>query len=108
MGVFSPEQEIGLDARTARTEGLARTAAQLVEYFAGQRVAFDLPLGPRGTGFQERVWRALETIPFAQTRSYGDLARLIGRPSASRAVGHGRAGLMRRGPAVGYRLESGA
>ena len=48
---------------------------------------FDLPLAPRGTGFQQRVWRALAKIPFGETRSYGELARAIGRPSASRAVG---------------------
>ncbi|MEO8707036.1 MAG: methylated-DNA--[protein]-cysteine S-methyltransferase [Kofleriaceae bacterium] len=48
---------------------------------------FDLPLAPRGSGFQELVWRALVAIPFGETRSYGELARAIGRPAASRAVG---------------------
>lgn len=66
---------------------LALAARQLDEYFAGERREFDLPLAPRGTGFQERVWRALLAIPFGVTRSYGELARTIGRPSASRAVG---------------------
>ncbi|HEY1557915.1 MAG TPA: methylated-DNA--[protein]-cysteine S-methyltransferase [Kofleriaceae bacterium] len=66
---------------------LARAAAQLDEYFAGARRVFDLPLAPRGTAFQQRVWRALLAIPFRTTCSYGELARAIGRPAASRAVG---------------------
>jgi methylated-DNA-[protein]-cysteine S-methyltransferase len=66
---------------------LARAAAQLAEYFAGQRRDFDLPLAPRGTEFQRAVWHALAQIPFGVTCSYGDLARSLGRPSASRAVG---------------------
>jgi len=61
--------------------------AQLHEYFAGKRRRFDLPLAPRGTDFQRRVWRALTEIPYGNTISYGELARRIGKPSASRAVG---------------------
>jgi len=65
-----------------------RTAiAQLDEYFAGKRRRFDLPLAPRGTEFQRRVWRALTEIPYGETVSYGELARRIAKPSASRAVG---------------------
>jgi methylated-DNA-[protein]-cysteine S-methyltransferase len=65
-----------------------RTAvAQLEEYFAGKRRRFDLPLAPRGTEFQRRVWRALTEIPYGKTLSYGELARRIAKPSASRAVG---------------------
>jgi len=70
-----------------KNEVLEATAAQLREYFAGTLRRFDLPLAPRGTGFQELVWRALTAIPFGETRSYGELARAIGRPAASRAVG---------------------
>jgi methylated-DNA-[protein]-cysteine S-methyltransferase len=66
---------------------LARTAAQLAEYFAGERRAFDLPLDFRGTDFQKGVWAQLLTIPFGETRSYGELARALGNPTASRAVG---------------------
>jgi len=66
---------------------LELAARQLGEYFAGERHAFDLPIAPRGTGFQERVWRALLAIPYGTTWSYGQLAHAIGRPSASRAVG---------------------
>ena len=63
---------------------------QLDEYFAGQRQLFQLSqlvLQPRGTAFQTRVWQELLRIPFGETISYGELARRIGQPSASRAVG---------------------
>lgn len=66
---------------------LEETARQLSEYFSGKRREFSLPLSPKGTEFQLRVWRALETIPYGETRSYGDMARLIGSPKACRAVG---------------------
>lgn len=68
-------------------EPFASAARQLEEYFAGRLTAFDLPLEPAGTQFQRRVWSALETIPYGQTWSYGQLARAIGKASASRAVG---------------------
>lgn len=61
--------------------------AQLEEYFAGERKSFDLPLRPSGTTFQEAVWQALLTIPYGDTRSYGDIAQQIGKPKAVRAVG---------------------
>jgi methylated-DNA-[protein]-cysteine S-methyltransferase len=66
---------------------LVETEAQLSDYFAGRRAAFTLPLAFEGTGFQRAVWAALLTIPFGETRSYGEIARQIGRPGASRAVG---------------------
>ena len=66
---------------------LAETVRQLREYFAGRRTEFDLPLAPEGTGFQEKVWRKLQEIPYGRTISYGELARRIGNPKASRAVG---------------------
>ena len=66
---------------------LRAAAAQLAEYFAGKRTRFELPLAPRGTAFQKSVWAALVNIPFGQTASYGDIARAIGKPAASRAVG---------------------
>ena len=72
---------------TASDEWLADPAQELVEYFAGERRAFDLRIAPRGTPFQHLVWSALAEIPYGKTRSYGDLARHIGRPAASRAVG---------------------
>jgi methylated-DNA-[protein]-cysteine S-methyltransferase len=74
-------------ATAAPCRVLADTARQLAEYFAGTRRDFDLPLAPRGTGFQQLVWRALLAIRFGETCSYGDIARTLGRPAASRAVG---------------------
>jgi methylated-DNA-[protein]-cysteine S-methyltransferase len=65
----------------------AEAIAQLRSYFAGERREFSLPLQPRGTPFQERVWSALRAVPFGATISYGELARRIGQPSAARAVG---------------------
>lgn len=61
--------------------------AQLHEYFARTRRTFDLPLDPRGTAFELRVWAALRTIPYGETRSYGAIAAAIGSPRAARAVG---------------------
>jgi len=66
---------------------LVEAKRQLVEYFAGARRVFSLPLDFYGTPFQKQVWDALLTIPFGETRSYGDIARQIGRPTAFRAVG---------------------
>ena len=60
---------------------------QLAAYFAGERRGFDLPLSPIGTEFQKRVWDELLNIPYGATISYGELARRIGDPKASRAVG---------------------
>ena len=62
-------------------------ARQLQEYFAGCRREFSLPLAPRGTEFQRQVWYALEGIPYGETRTYGEIARAIGKPKACRAVG---------------------
>ncbi|MFV8050425.1 methylated-DNA--[protein]-cysteine S-methyltransferase [Mycobacterium sp. 48b] len=60
---------------------------QLDAYFAGERTEFDLELDMVGTQFQRRVWDALRTIPYGETCSYGEIARQIGSPAASRAVG---------------------
>lgn len=66
---------------------LAETVRQLSQYFEGTRREFDLPLRMAGTAFQQRVWRELTEIPYGTTWSYGELAKRIGKPSASRAVG---------------------
>ncbi|MEE8436534.1 MAG: methylated-DNA--[protein]-cysteine S-methyltransferase [bacterium] len=66
---------------------LAEAVRQLSAYFRGELRAFDLPLAPGGTPFQQRVWGALREIPYGETITYGELARRIGQPSASRAVG---------------------
>jgi methylated-DNA-[protein]-cysteine S-methyltransferase len=66
---------------------LLETEQQLREYFAGKRKAFSVALDVRGTSFQKDVWEALLAIPFGETRSYGELARQLGNPRATRAVG---------------------
>jgi methylated-DNA-[protein]-cysteine S-methyltransferase len=66
---------------------LQETIRQLRAYFAGDLETFDLPLAPEGTPFQRNVWKLLCDIPYGETISYGELARRIGNPKASRAVG---------------------
>jgi methylated-DNA-[protein]-cysteine S-methyltransferase len=66
-------------------------ARQIAEFFAGKRQEFDFPLAPKGSEFQKRVWAELVKIPFGETISYGELARRIGNPAASRAVGRANA-----------------
>lgn len=70
---------------------LDRLLQQLQEYFERNRRDFDVPTAPRGTPFQQQVWQTLKTIPFGETRSYEDIARAIGRPSAVRAVARANA-----------------
>lgn len=65
----------------------AEAVKQLDAYFAGELVEFDIELDLRGTEFQQRVWQALLTIPYGETRSYGEIAEQIGSPGAARAVG---------------------
>lgn len=65
----------------------AEARAQLAQYFAGQRRDFDLELDMQGTGFQEEVWAALQTVPYGNVCTYGELAAQIGRPKAVRALG---------------------
>ena len=66
---------------------LVETERQLREYFAGRRKVFDLTLDPSGTEFQKKVWGALLAIPYGETRTYAEIARQIGHPTAVRAVG---------------------
>jgi methylated-DNA-[protein]-cysteine S-methyltransferase len=78
---------LNIVAEDERYPVLVETARQLEEYFAGTRHAFDVKLNFIGTEFQHRVWRALLRIPFGETRSYGQIARELGNPRATRAVG---------------------
>jgi methylated-DNA-[protein]-cysteine S-methyltransferase len=78
---------LNLETEDNRHPLLLETERQLREYFAGQRKEFTVPLDPAGTAFQRQVWNALLTIPFGETRSYGQIARQIGNPTAVRAVG---------------------
>jgi len=89
VAIDFPDHDGGLEARPIRAPHtiLDRARKELDEYFAGKRTEFSVPLSADGTPFQQKVWDALVTIPFAQTWSYGQLAKKIGRPSASRAVG---------------------
>ena len=66
---------------------LTRGRKELLEYFEGKRQTFDLPLNPQGTPFQRKVWSALSDIPYGQAITYGELARRVGCPKGSRAVG---------------------
>ena len=93
---FSPHKGVEQAARTA-ADGwhrdddhpvLVAAREQLAEYFAGERRVFELPLAPRGTDFQRRVWLRLREIPYGRTRSYGQVAAELGlERGASRAVG---------------------
>ena len=89
-GLFMDDQRHRPDdgrfgAQTA--EGFGAIEDQLAAYFAGERTDFDVPLAMEGTDFQRRVWAALREIPYGETISYGELARRVGNPKASRAVG---------------------
>lgn len=77
----------GVDWREQENDVLRATRTQIAEYFARHRRAFDLPLAPPGTAFQQRVWRALLDVGYGSTCSYADIARRLGDPNATRAVG---------------------
>lgn len=78
----TPVEPMGME-----TPLLARGRGELLEYLVGKRRTFDLPLKPQGTPFQQKVWSALADIPYGQTITYGELARRVGCPKGSRAVG---------------------
>lgn len=81
------EKEKVPEAQEKETLLLRDTKNQLQEYFDGKRRCFDLPLQPVGTTFQRKVWQAIRQIPYGETRSYKELADMIGNPKACRAVG---------------------
>lgn len=87
------EAELRADGEVTYTTGaeipllLRRAAEELGEYLAGRRRDFSVPLDPRGSDFQRQVWQALRSIPYGQTRTYGQIAEQIGRRRAARAVG---------------------
>jgi len=90
-GLYMTEQRYHPDTATFgdRDDSVLGVAVeQLTAYFAGELTEFTMPLAPRGTDFQHRVWAALREVPFGETVTYGELAECIGRPSAARAVGH--------------------
>lgn len=75
------------DALKQETPLTCQAVAQLAEYLSGCRQTFDLPLNPQGTPFQKKVWAALCQIPYGVTKTYGDIAKMVGNPKACRAVG---------------------
>ncbi len=81
-------QEVQLEPSWELNERkLREPIQQLNAYFAGKRQTFDLPLACPGTDFQKKVWKALCEVPFGKTATYGEIARSVGNPAASRAVG---------------------
>lgn len=76
-----------LDCGIEKTPIITETCRQLDEYFAKKRKVFELPLCIEGTEFQKKVWNALLTVEYGKTVTYGDIAKLINQPKASRAVG---------------------
>jgi len=75
---------VGVKKQDALTD---KAAKELEEYFEGKRQVFGVPLCPQGTDFQRSVWKALQDIPYGETRSYKQIAEAIGNPKACRAVG---------------------
>lgn len=85
VGILQPNQIIPYEKKET---SLIQTAyQQLKEYFQGERQTFQLPLAPKGTPFQQKVWKTLQTIPYGETWSYLQMAKAIGNPKACRAVG---------------------
>lgn len=84
---FSSSPKLPDGAELKETPLIKQAIAQMEEYFAGRRRQFDLPLAPCGTPFQQKVWAALQTIPYGETVSYQEIARQVGNPLGCRAVG---------------------
>lgn len=78
----APEQD-----KLGESPLLQQAAAEVMEYLAGERITFSVPVKAHGTRFQEAVWDALQRIPFGETRSYGEIAQEVGSPKGARAVG---------------------
>ncbi len=85
--VFFGKSVVPKSFELEETPLLKKAAEQLDEYFAGKRKDFDLPLATEGTLFEKEVWNALLTIPYGQTKTYGQIAEQIGKPKTCRAVG---------------------
>ena len=84
---FSVPEGAGVQNAARGDDLIHRVVGQLDDYFAGARRSFDLPIRLIGTDFQRFVWEALLAIPYGETRSYGQVAAMIGNPKAARAVG---------------------
>lgn len=73
---------------SAETDFTNQIKNQLAEYFAGKRKSFDIKINPKGTDFQQLVWKQLQKIPYGETKSYSEIAESIGNKNAQRAVGN--------------------
>ena len=90
-GVFTKKDKAPRDAVLAprgNNRALKEAKSQLKEFFQGKRKRFTVPLEMAGTPFQKKVWKALTAIPYGQTISYRQLAKMVGKPKAARAVGN--------------------
>ena len=85
--LYFDKEIVSEDASIHESKLLKQAGLQLKEYICGERTQFDLSLAPAGTEFMQSVWRALQEIPYGETRSYQEIAQKIGNPKASRAVG---------------------
>lgn len=85
--LFFHESKAPSEVEIKETHLLKKASEQLFEYFSGKRMEFDLPLLPEGKSFESKCWEILQTIPYGETRSYGQQAVLLGNPKACRAVG---------------------
>ena len=88
QAIFCGDKEsAGQQAQSKVNDITSLCKQQLIEYFAGQRTVFTIPLAPKGTPFQQTVWDCLAKIPFGEVKSYGEIAKMINKPKASQAVG---------------------
>lgn len=85
--IYFGKDKISNNIELKETLLIKKTIYQLEEYFEGKRKSFDLPFEPKGTEFQKSVWNELLKIPYGETCSYGEIAKRIGNPKASRAIG---------------------
>ena len=87
LAMSPPGRFVDAELGERSQEGFGDVVAQLGEYFAGERTAFDLPLRPVGSDFELAVWEQLTLIPYGETRSYGYVAKAVGEPGGAQAVG---------------------
>lgn len=86
-GIHFDRYEIPIDIVEKETDLIRETKKQLDEYFKGNRESFNIPMNLEGTDFQKSVWKALQDIPYGETKSYSEIAEYINNPKACRAVG---------------------
>lgn len=87
VGVKPVDHEENVAGDAVANDLVQKCRVELEEYFAGKRKNFDLPLAGEGTDFQKQVWEQLQRIPYGETRTYGEIAKMMGKPKASRAIG---------------------